>query len=143
MGVWGYGPLDNDGAADMLGHSIMSRAPSVFGEGELDLGERDAEVIRESREFLAHPVGWNTVADHDFVRFRAAPYILNSWGILTDEEAQAAVAGLQQVLDEPSWTDSWNDPAALRKAIKGEIAMYKKAGRRARRLSWWPRLFRQ
>ncbi len=105
MGAWGYGPLQNDSAADWLGD--IGEYCSAQVAQVLDMGRMDAE--------------WEEV--------RAACWLLERLGDTYVWPTEAFIAQVRQGIDwlmwlrdESGWHEDWNKPNDLRVSLDAQIS---------------------
>lgn len=78
MGTWGFGPFDNDGAADLL-HFVEEAGASGWALVEKKLRGRDPEMIIAAAELVATALGHASKRDDRTLgfavgRLRAGPW---------------------------------------------------------------------
>ena len=108
MGAWGYKVYENDDAGDFYIRLTESKDAAKILEKALKGGE-PCEV-RAAAQFL--------------VMIRS--YMQSA--CLFDEHLARASAALKDLLEDKEWIDAWNDPPAIKRELKKELAATLKEG---------------
>ena len=101
MGAWGYGPFDNDSAADMVA-----------------LLMRDVKIVAERKS--------DDSARYRYASARAAVQILllaHETDILGGTSLEMGARALSRMRKDQEWLGTWDDPQAVASAINAEMGV--------------------
>jgi len=108
MGSWGYKAFDDDQACDFFDNLAKSNDVTSIIKTTLKSGE-DGED-RAAAHFL----------------YVIRKYIINP--SLYEQHIKEAIGNLEALLKNKDYIEGWDDPAAIKKAVKKQLTALKKIG---------------